>query len=228
MSMSDEAQTTTNDTETAWCIKYHQIIQWFKVIQSDSKPHLNRSKAAYRTGMTHPIWEKRNDVAEFTQLGTHLMHFNFPAIQHTLALFSKLSEELQFPTYDIKPWFQSTATSLPTCLSNIDAEVSVLSQVHTEFHSITSIDFEWFWTERKTSKNRITMASERYHNGKRPHCGHEERTTSHHVAPCACLPELGLCSWRKIKAMKKWKKKKRRKRKLKHDLSHSFSLFKFK
>lgn len=27
------------------------------------------------------------------------------------------------------------------------------------------------------------MASERYHNGKRPHCGHEERTTSHHVAP---------------------------------------------
>ena len=27
------------------------------------------------------------------------------------------------------------------------------------------------------------MASERYHNGKRPHCGHEELTTSHHVAP---------------------------------------------
>ena len=75
-------------------------------------------------------------------------------------------------------------------------------------------------------EKNIKVSSQWHQNGITTANGHivatrnaPRRTTSHHVAPCACLPELGLCSWRKIKAMKQMKKQRRKV----NDLSHCLS-----
>ena len=71
------------------------------------------------------------------------------------------------------------------------------------------------------------MASERYHNGKRPHCGHEERTTSHHVAPRRTLC-LSARAWPLLLAEDQSNEKMEKKRRKVHDLSHCLSLNKRK